>query len=244
MEKTIKSRAIKTVFKFLGLAFIVFVYALVLWRICSDGMPSSMKRLEATDALKKAYAEAEENAQSLNLFYQKQTDLTYGENNDGVNIRGYFSIPKAAFCDAAQQLQLVLRYNNSTLKHVREDFQLESAPSGDADAFEVKIVVVYDMTPENTEDNLLSEYPEGAVKEVEYDARQVASDKKNMYNYRKFVVDGVQVEGGELPVIAVYADIYYCGSTGGNPYASLCLYSYLDKNQAYKLSSAEIKSLK
>ena len=67
--------------------------------------------------------------------------------------------------------------------------------------------------------------------------------QKTLYNYRKYIFDGVKIDDS---VLAVYIDIYYAGEVDYDeqPYGTLMLYSYNEENITYKLSSSDKKALK
>ena len=67
--------------------------------------------------------------------------------------------------------------------------------------------------------------------------------KKTLYNYRKFVFDGIVIDES---VLAVYADFYYVGDVDYNekPYGSLLIYYYEEQNIDYALTRNDIKTIK
>ena len=120
-------------------AVIFSVIALLFWRIASSGDPKSMKTLTINDALAEAY---ERDGEDLYMFRQNQRSITSGEHN-----YGYFSITDCVFIPAANQVQIVLRYNNSTLRSLAKDYNLSAVPSRDEELFDVSLVFAIDETP-------------------------------------------------------------------------------------------------
>jgi hypothetical protein len=216
----------------LGLGIFLMV-AFLLWRVYFSGrLPKEMKVLAANDTLVAAY---EENGGSLSMYTQEQGTHTRGENN-----YGYFAITQSLIIEDIDQIQFVFRYNNSTLKHTKEDYSLQSIPSRDEEVYDVTITVMYDLTPDNKEDN--DGKTKDAVSFERFFASDMVSAKKTLYNYRKFVFDGIVIDDS---VIAVYADFYYVGDVDYDktPYGSLLIYHEDERNIEYKLTRNDIKSI-
>ena len=223
------------ILKYLGIVLVFSVTGFILWRMFSSGDPASMKPIMVNKNTVAAY-DASENG-SLYMFYQGQNDITRGEKN-----AGYFSVSQVAFIPEAHQLQFVVRYNNSTLRSVANDLGLSEVPDRDADIFDVTVAISTDLTPDDPTDNDLSakENPNG-VKETRYHPSEMKKDKKNVYNYRKFIFDGIDID--EKLTLAVYLDIRYAGGREVNydekAMGTLCLYDYASKNRTRAFSSAD-----
>ena len=217
------------------------VIAFLLWRVFSSGDPKSMRTVDVNDKLYSAY---EENGESLYMFKQEQRSITSGEEN-----YGYFSITDYRIIPDANQIQTVVRYNNSTLRATAADYDLDEVPSRADDVYDVTLLIAIDLTPENTEDNLGND--EAGVKFIRCHGKITLSDTKNMYNYRKMVFDlsdaGVDIstlmDTGLL--LAIYADFYYVDDVNYDapPYGTLCLYDYKSVNILTKLEKRDIKAL-
>ena len=241
-------RAPGKIIKYAALTLVFSVCALILWRIFSSGDPKSMKTLMVSDATYEAYVAGGE---TLKVYYQKsQLDMTRAEYNSG-----YFRVSQVAIIEEADQIQLVVRYNNSTLRYIEDSlgFGDDKKLSRDDDLFEVSIVKNIDLTPDNKNDNAYNsvEYPE-AVKTERYYPTKVISEKKNLYNYRKFIFEGVSVD--EL-TLALFVDIYYKGEDkdgniivpdykiGTVGSGTLCIYDYNSDNLDRKLTDSDRKAL-
>ncbi|MBE6557037.1 MAG: hypothetical protein E7664_04770 [Ruminococcaceae bacterium] len=228
--------------KFLFTLLIAFVCGMVFWRLCSSATPKEMERLVPNDALYEAY-EAE--GESLYVFRQEQRSITSGTKN-----YGYFSVEHAAFVPSADQVQIALRYNNSTIRALCEDYGLEQTPSREDELFDITLVLAFDLTPEDETDNATND-PE-SVRFVRCHADSISSMEKNLYNYRKVVFDlstcGVDLadvlEDGSL--LAVYCDVYYAEDVDYEAYAygTLCLYDYKSENLTVKVDKATWEALK
>ena len=208
-------------------AFIISIIAFLAWRIIDrDTDPKVIKTITPNETLCEAY---EQNDGKLTLYRQVQNEYTQEDHN-----YGYFANGGTVLIDEADQLQFVLRYNNSTLKYTAADKSLAAIPSREEEVYDVTLLVMYDLTPENTADN------DGKTPEaVRYERIQPTGEpltyQKTLYNYRKFTFDNVTL--GE-DVLAVYADIYYVGDKDyeQSPYGTLLLYYYEDELEAYKLT--------
>ena len=260
------------VFRGLCTLLILGVVGLIAWRIIDRSIvPSAVKTLTANEILCEAYTQ---NEKTLKMFFQEQNEYTQEDKN-----YGYFANSGTVFIDEADQVQFILRYNNSTLEYTAEDYRYyevtdkegmvqayksyteatEAAKKIDPwtpadyiqeiiptlprekDVYDVTLTVMYDLTPENTEDN------DGTVPEaVRYERILPSADRisyqKTLYNYRKFIFDGVEIGDN---VLAVYADVYYVEDVNyeETPYGTLLLYYYEDETIEYKLSRADINAI-
>ncbi len=239
-------RTIGRIIKYIAFAAVFSVSAIIIWRISSSGDPSSMDTVIANEAVSEAYREKGD----LYMYYQGQGKLTRAEEN-----YGYFGITQVAVIPDADQIQIVFRYNTSTLRRMEQELGLgHKSLSRDEDVFDVTLTTSTDLTPENKEDNAFSskEHPE-AVLETRYfpTGSYTVRDKKNVYNYRKYVFENVSIEDLTL---AVYVDIYYNGKdANGNevtpdyskkPKGTLCVYDYKSENITKKLTNNDIDAIK
>ena len=226
------ARIIGFTVKALAVLLIFSVCGVIIWRMCSSGDPDSVSVLTPNPALCRAY---EENGEDLTLQYQYQTTITLGDNNSG-----YFSVTQYVFIPEANQVQLVFRYNNSTIQYLAQDYGLSEIPSKDAHLFDVTLVRTVDLTPDNREDNIKPEtlsvtryYPSEA-----YTVR----DTSVLYTYYRYVFENVTLE--EFTA-GVFADIYYVEDVDYEkpPYGTLCLYDDLSKWVEQKLTDADRRAL-
>ncbi len=230
-------RITKIAVKVLGRTLVFGTIIFFLWRVFSSGDPKDLVRLTPNDALHAAFLAAEERGEELIVYTQKQEDYITGVPDKNY---GYFGVTDAKFIPEANQVQLLFRYNNSTIRHLKEDYSLPALPDRDEDLYDVTLYIIYDLTPDNPDDNSV-EYP-NAIKAVRYHATSSTQGKKNLYNYRKLVFEGVDLS---TPMLVVYADFYYVGDLdyGKEAYGTLPLYFHnLDWND-YELSKADRKAL-
>ena len=234
-------------FKLMGclikLLFGLLIFAVcgfLLWRIFSSSTPDSLTDISVNDAIYEAY----ESDGELGAFRQEQGTITRGARS-----AGYFSITHTVFIPEANQIQVVLRYNNSTIRNLTRDYSLESEPDRSEELFDVNLFFSVDLTPENTEDNAI--LTEEGTRTFRCSSELIASEEKSLYNYRKFVFDldecgedlAELLESGTL--LAVYADVYYVEDMDleEEAYGTLCLYDYKTKIEDVELSRFERESI-
>ena len=207
------------------------ICGILLWRVFSSGDPDEVKYLMGNDALYEAY---DEHGKNLVLQYQMQDTITLAEYN-----RGYFSITQYVFIPEAKQVQLVFRYNNSTIEHLARDYGLDAVPDKSEELFDLTLVTTKDLTPDNQEDN----EDEGCLAMERYYPTTAIRTETSLYTYYRFVFDNVEVTPDML---YVFADIYYKGDLDyeKRAYGTLCLYDDASLWVDYKLSRTERKMLK
>ena len=114
-----KLRVAGLILKIVGAVLVASVLTVVLWRVIDSNIdPKSMNTMIANDIVCSEYEEHG----NLTVIRQNQSKFTRGDNN-----YGYFAVTRALFIKEANQLQVVFRYNNSTLKHTKEDYNLSVA---------------------------------------------------------------------------------------------------------------------
>ncbi len=231
----------KYTLKGLGLLLVFGTIIFFLWRVFSSGNPKELERLTPNAPLRDAVLAAEEAESDLTIWtqYQKDSITSVVDKN-----YGYFAITDAKFIDEAGQVQVLFRYNNITIRHLQEDYGLPAMPDRDEELYDVTLYVVYDLTPENTEDNA-GNIPE-AVHGVRYHASFSKADRKNLYNYRKLVFDGVDLTPEEHPILAVYVDIYYKEDIDytKDSYGTLPIYFYDGEKEAYEPGKKEMAAIR
>ena len=227
------------IIKYFFILLIVAINAFLLWRIFSSSDPSSMKALSLNEALVSAY---ETDGDLVGMFSQEQRTITSGEENYGL-----FAVSKALFIPSANQIQITVRYNNSTLRRTQEKYGLSEAPARDANVFDVSLLIVTDLTPEDDSDNL--SLSEDSVKQTRIFPTYCEKEEKNLYNFRRFVFDLGDLDLSSLldegTLISVFTDIYYTEDVDyeKTPYGTLCLYDYITETYDVKLSSADKKAI-
>ncbi|MBQ8409609.1 MAG: hypothetical protein IJY39_12190 [Clostridia bacterium] len=256
------------IFKGLCSLVIIGVVCLIAWRIIDRNIdPKPMKTITPNDTLCEAYKEY---GDKLTVYYQDQNEYTQESDKN----YGYFANGGTRIIKEADQIQFVLRYNNSTVKHTAEDYKyyevkgnsfqthseaIEAAReidianplnhikeiipdlSREDDLYDVTLTFMYDLTPDNPDDND-GKTPEAVRYERFFPTGDPVSYQKTLYNYRKFIFDNAVIDDS---VLAIYVDIYYVGDKNyeETPYGSLLIYYYEDDNISYKLSKNDVNAL-
>ena len=236
MSRPPKSYALWIVGHCLKLLFTLLIAAVcffMIWRVfISANPPAAMDRLAPNEALVAAYRA---HGNDLQLYNQKQPSITKGDEN-----YGYFGVTHFVFIPEAGQLQLTLRYNNSTLKYTKEALGLPERPPRGEEVFDVSVVQVVDLTPDNLEDNT-----DGSItlQQVRFSPTSHIIDTTALYTYILYTFDGVTV-GDDT--VAAYLDVYY-GLTPDyttTAFGTLRLYHRDDPKLEVKLTAKEEKLLK
>lgn len=188
----------KALYFFVGLAIFVMT-AFLVWRVFfSDNMPGEMEALQPNDRLAAAYGEK---GDALLLYTQEQSTHTRGEEN-----YGYFAVPRFIYLPEARQMQVIFRYNNSTLEATEEKYGLaEPLPRGE-EVFDVSIVFITDRTPGDTTDN--KDGSETLKKERIKPTSHVVTTTA-LYTYFAYVFDNVDIKDDTL---TAFFDVYYEGA--------------------------------
>ena len=224
-------RVVGRILKTIAAAVIVTVCVLVGWRMCTSGDPKQVKVVAANETLAEAYRNA---GGDLNAYRQEQASITRAPDS-----YGYFSVTRCVFFPEAGQVQLVLRYNKSTLRHLAEDKGLDAVPPKDGTHFDVTLVRTTDRTPDNSTDNLDPD----ALDQTRFHATgDPVRVETSLYTYLRYTFDGVDV----LPdTVGVFVDVYWLGDLDytARPYGTLCLWDNASENIPYRLTRADREAL-
>ena len=234
---------IKWLFRLAVTAVVILVFAIFVWRFITGRVPEDLQVLSPNDALAEAFAESGE---ELLLYTQEQNSITRSESS-----YGYFTSCQAILIPGADQLQLLIRYNDSTLEATEKDYKLvEGSLDPLSDWYDVTLVVARDLTPDNTEDNLGSDPESVALIRIQ-PTEVTASRHEGLYSYRRLVFDGVPQDALTL---AIYADFYFVEDIAyladdfdiytDTAYGTLCLYAYADESIPRALTEADIDALR
>lgn len=236
MAKPRKSYAwwiFKRILRFWIVLLVFAVCGFVVWRaFISDIPPSGMDELHPNARLAEAYAAKGE---GLTLFRQEEGTLTRGEHN-----YGYFGVSYCMFIPEAGQVQLVVRYNNSTLEAIARDKGLaEPLPKGER-ILDVTLLKMVDLTPDDPTDNVDGSDHIGTVR-VQPTGDPVI-DTTLLYTYCHYTFDGVTPDDGTL---AMFVDIYYLGDVdySAEPYGALRIYHVESPKIYEELDGDEIDAL-
>lgn len=234
-------RIVKGTVKAIGLILVFGTILFFIWRaFFSTIVPAEVKSLSVNDTLREAYRAAQAEGQELTVFHQQdQYDTTTVRDKN----YSYFTAKEARFIVEADQVQVLFRYNNATIRHLVEDYGLSEVPAREEDLYDVTLYVAYDLTPTDLTDNA-GNHPD-SVKFVRYHATSSQPAQSLMYNYRRLTFDGIDMTVTENPVLAVYVDVYYVGDLDyeKESYGTICIYDYLAENTYGSLTKAELEAL-
>ena len=196
------SKILKISLKVLFYLFVISVNAIMLWRVLFSGDPAKIQRLTVNDDLREAYSDGQ-----LLLETQEQRTLTSN---------GLFAVRECIFIPEAKQIQIVVRYNNSTLRQLAKGYGLENVPEKTEELFDVSIVKTTDKTPLDITDNTNPE----------------------MLNEERYHPSG--------DAVGMFVDVYYKGDIDyeKTPYGALCIYEDGYPVEEVKLSGSDKKALK
>ena len=135
-------------------------------------------------------------------------------------------------------MQVVFRYNNSTLEQIKEDLNLAEVPARGVEIFDVSLVTVRDTTPADASDNT-DDSPNLAKERIAPSDKKI--DTTLLYTYILYTFDGVEIAPD---TITAFFDIYYGASDDSLPaLGTLRLYHCESPNLPVELSRAERKAL-
>lgn len=225
-------KIIGSVIKGLLYALVAFMVAFLIWRIWfSTKVPEKIERLVITDSLKEAYSQS---GDELYAFNQQQYSLTRGDDN-----YGYFSVEEVVIIPDAKQVQIIFRYNNSTIDALVEDYALSETPDRTEELYQVTLLKTTDLTPDNPDDN------DNALNrsETRYYPSAVIAEQTKMYNFRRIVFENVTIEEDD---IGLFADIYYVEDINyeEDAYGTLCLYDNISRREQYEFSKEDLRRMK
>ncbi len=241
VKDTLFVKITKLTVKAIGFILIFGTIIFFIWRaFISTITPAEVKHLAANETLREAYNAALAEGRELTVFYQKdQYDTTTVRDKN----YSYFTAKDARFIQEANQVQILFRYNNATIRHLVEDYGLTETPDRKAELYDVTLYVAYDLTPADLTDNAGND--PASVKFVRYHATDSIPAQSLMYNYRRMIFDGLDMTVTDNPVLAVYVDVYYLGDLNyeEEPYGTICIYDYLAENTYGTLTKSELEAL-
>ena len=202
----------KVLYGLLALGIFVMV-AYLLWRIYfSDNIPKELKGVSANAVLAESY---EQYGEEMHVLTQEQGTITRNENN-----YGYFAVPQFVYIPEADQMQVLFRYNNSTLEATARDFGLAEQPPKGEIVYDVSLLQIKDLTPEDLSDNKdgSDTLGEHRIHPTSHTVQTTA-----LYTFILYTFDNVTVTDDTL---VIYFDIYFGGAVDyeATAYGTLRLY--------------------
>jgi hypothetical protein len=221
--------------KWFFVALTAAVFFIMIWRIQTmEQLPRDIRTLSVNEATYQAYGRAEREGKQLAMYTQGKIDPV----TTNKEAYGYFWIADSVIIPDAQQLQLVVQYNNSTLEHLASDYRLPAVPDRTEEVLAVRLRVIRDLTPHDPSDN---EDAQAQATQTILPAGAPTAEQKDVYNYRRYVFDEVIVDED---VIGVVLEFYYAGDAEAQaPLGELYVYYEQAENQAVKLTKADRAAL-
>ena len=221
------------IIKLLGLLLLTFIIGLLFWRVyISTIIPREIKRLAVNDSLVAAY---KSHGDELEMFRQSVPDISREEHN-----YGYFSVVDYIIIPEASQVQLIFRYNHSTIEKLAEDFGLPGVPGRETELFELSLVKTIASSDNSGGGD--ADGTSGDQNEQRYLASKIISRTTLLYNYRRVVFEGVSISDAD----GLSLEIYYIGRVDYNktPLGQFELYNSEDEKTEISLAGADKRALR
>lgn len=209
------------VVRFLFVLLLIGMITVLLWRVVfSQDPPDGFDQISGNDVLR----EALHTNGKITVLTQDQVKYTEGADN-----YAYFNLDYCYFFKEADQVQLLLFYNNSTLEHLAEDRGLAAVPPRGEEIFSLKMTQYLDVTPEDHvkagENDILTEERVLAPSRCEITTN-------SLYTFLRYTFDGVNLDAD---TVVIYLDMCYEGES----YGTLRLYHRESETKERLLSGKE-----
>lgn len=219
-NESVKGFTIGKLFKYIGIAIVVAVWVLMLFRIWMSGDTKFAKTFMWTDASIEAYKADPDNFKilsyelhSYNITIEKDDGTIESERfiRNNITEDGYFQVTNMMYVPAAKELQFTVRYTTSSVEYLKTYYNLSEKPKG----------VPYHFMLTSGD-----EY---------FDDYTYTTDTRFIYTYCRLVFSGIDIEDFDL----IYMSVYYENMADYNyPYENMLIYdSYLDMKE-YKVKKA------
>ena len=210
------------VLRFLFVLLLIGVISLMLWRVVfSQNPPDGFDQISSNAILRATLAEQ---GKITVLTQDDQVKYTEGADN-----YAYFNLEYCYFFKEANQVQLLLFYNNSTLERLAEDRGLAEIPARGEEVFTLELSQYVDVTPEDfvkaSENDILTETKTVAPSKCEITTN-------SLYTFIRYTFDGVALDED---TVVIYLDMCYEGES----YGTLRLFHRESETKERLLSGAE-----
>ena len=208
--------------RFLFVLLLIGVITLMLWRVVfSQNPPDGFDMISSNETLRAALTE---NGKITVLTQEDQVKYTEGADN-----YAYFNLEYCYFFKEADQVQLLLFYNNSTLERLAEDRGLAEAPARGEEIFSLKMTQILDMTPDG--------FVKASENDMVTEERVITPSKceittNSLYTFCRYTFDGVDMD---TDTVVIYLDMCYEGES----YGTLRLFHRESETQQRLLSGEE-----
>lgn len=209
------------VVRFLFVLLLIAMITVLLWRVVfSQNPPDGFDGITGNDTLRAALDEHGK----ITVLEQEQTKYTEGADN-----YAYFNLEYCYFFKEADQVQLVLFYNNSTLEHLAEDRGLSEVPARGEEIFSLKMTQILDVTP--------ADFTKASENDILTEERVIAPSKcevttNSLYTFLRYTFDGVDLD---TDTVVIYLDMCYEEKS----YGTLRLYHRESASEERLLSGKE-----
>ncbi len=223
-------------------SIVILINGLMLWRVFSSGDPRAVKTVAGNTDLRAAYekyeADTDEDKAPFAVYQREHktiTDDMPDADAETPGNYGYFALTDVAIFPTAGQVQVVFRYNNSTLDALVEDYGLDFEPDRKTVWYDVSLRVVYDSTPDIPNDDRTTER--------RYAPTAANPAWKTLYTYEQLTFSGIKDFGS---ITAMYVDFYYVNDAdyAKEPYGTLCIYLEGYNDAEYDLDRKDIAAIK
>lgn len=190
------------VVRLLFVLLIIGITAVLLWRVVfSQNPPDGFDEITGNDTLRAAL---DAHGSITVLEQPDQVKYTEGEDN-----YAYFNLEYCYFFKEADQVQLVLFYNNSTLEHLAEDRGLASVPARGEEVFSLELSQYVEVTPED--------FVKASKNDILTEAKTFTPSKcevttNSLYTFFRYTFDGVEIDED---TVVIYLDMCYEGESYG-----------------------------
>ena len=231
------------VIKYSAIGIIVLINAFLLWRMFfSTNEPNAIKSIAGNDALASAYdaylADTDPDKKPFALYQAEKDNISTdeawhkafpdGDPRKQTNEFAQFFLTDVVFFPTANQTQIVLRYNKSTLEHLAKDFYLDEVPDKSEEVFEVTLAVAYKPDVESS------------VRQMHIKATPCADGTTALYSFRQYSFE-------DLPEFESITDmnvvIYYKGDADNKIYASIDIYDPALSVSEYQLDKKDLAAI-
>lgn len=189
-------KVIKFILKFIAIGLIVLVYALLFWRIYTSKTPKNIKKFLFTQD---AFDVCSSSPDSVSFWTRGDGTVWSFTPDRPEDSDGSFTAEGILYADGLSILEMTIRYNNSTVKYLTEDYRLDEKPQGEPFIFIL----------EDNAGNTYSDYV-------------YAPFARSLYNYRRLIFKNVDL----TDVTSLRLNVYYVGDVSlSSPYRYLDVYS-------------------
>ena len=218
-------RMTRKILRSIFVLFVALVNGILLFRVFTAGDPASMKTLGVDADTVAAYERALAEGRELEVYYQYYDEMAAPVT--GTERHVYFTLTRTRFLPDAEQVQIVLRYNNAMLENLAADYDLPAIPARDEQVFRIALAVHY------------ADGREVLCREAD----EVRSETKLNYNYRQCFFNDLTIDEsvGEVRVLIFYGTD---SDTEEAAYCSFLIYDKESHNLAYELTRQDERALK